>query len=151
TAYPHWAALRLNLVTWAEQQVIVEVSSTRRSARCPACLRRSHRAHSRFTRVLADLPLGNVPVSLHLHARRLHCGNPTCPRQTFRERLPAVAPTYQRRTPALRHRLEAVGFALGGQVGRQLVPTQPRAGGGTREPDQDVQAANLRAGELRFA
>ena len=120
TAYPHWTGLRLETVTRAERQLLVEVSSTRRSARCPTCLRRSHRAHSHFTRLLADLPLGDVPVRLQLHARRFHCGTPTCPRQTFRERLPAVAPSYQRRTPALRHRLEAVGFALGGQAGRRL-------------------------------
>lgn len=43
-----------------------------------------------------------------------------CPRQAFRERLPDLAPRYQRRTPALRRYLEAVSFALGGQAGRRL-------------------------------
>ncbi len=121
TVFPHWAALHLDTVTLGEQQITREVSSTRRTAPCPDCRQRSHRAHSRFTRVLADLPLGDFPVRLHLHARRFHCGNPACVRRTFRERLPEVAPRYQRRTPALRHRLEAVGFALGGQAGRRLI------------------------------
>jgi transposase len=121
TVFPHWAALHLDTVTLGEQQITLEVSSTRRTAPCPDCRQRSHRAHSRFTRVLADLPLGDFPVRLHLHARRFHCGNPACVRRTFRERLPEVAPRYQRRTPALRHRLEAVGFALGGQAGRRLI------------------------------
>src|SRR5262249_4720152 len=40
-AYPHWTALRLDRVTRAAQQFIIEVSSPRRPARCPACLRRS--------------------------------------------------------------------------------------------------------------
>jgi transposase len=123
TVFPQWAALRLDALTLTEQQIIVELSSTRPSARCPDCQRRSHRTHSRFTRVLADLPLAHLPVSVQLHGRRFRCLNAACPRQTFRERLPAVAPCYQRRTPALRHRLEAVGFALGGQAGQRLART----------------------------
>src|SRR5262249_9433243 len=77
-AYPHWTALRLDRVTRAAQQFIIEVSSTRRSARCPACLRRSHRAPRPFTSVLAALSLEDFPVDLGLHARLFHCGTP-CP------------------------------------------------------------------------
>ena len=61
-----------------------------------------------------------MPVCVRLHARRFRCVNATCSRQTFRERLPDLAPRYQRRTPALRRQLEAVSFALGGQAGRRL-------------------------------
>jgi transposase len=120
--FPHWAGLRLDSVCLDEheQQLIVEVTSTRCSTRCPDCQRRSRRAHSWFTRVLADVSLGTVPVCLRLHARRYRCVNAACPRQTFRERLPAIAPPYQRRTPLLRQQLEAVGFALGGQAGQRL-------------------------------
>ncbi len=108
-------------MTVARQQPTLEVSSTRRTARCPDCERRSRRAHRRFTRVLADLPVGEVPVCVRLHARRFRCVNPASPRQTFRERLPESVPCSQRRTPALRQQLEAVGFALGGQAGGRLV------------------------------
>ncbi|HZC05621.1 MAG TPA: ISL3 family transposase [Ktedonobacterales bacterium] len=117
---PQWARLRLDTLTIAADQITVDLSSTARTTRCPDCQRRSHRAHSRFIRVLADLPLGELPVYVRLHARRFRCLNPACPRQTFRERLPDLAPRYQRRTPALRRHLEAVSFALGGQAGRRL-------------------------------
>jgi len=118
--FPHWAGLQLDAVCLNEQQLIVELTSIRRTARCPDCQRRSRRAHSWFTRVVADVPLGVVPISLHLHARRYRCLNEACPRQSFRERLPEVAPPYQRRTPVLQQRLEAISFALGGQAGRRL-------------------------------
>lgn len=117
---PQWAALHLDALTLTARQLIVDLSSTGRTARCPDCHRRSRRAHSRFIRVLADLPLGEMPVCVRLHARRFRCVNATCSRQTFRERLPDLAPRYQRRTPALRRQLEAVSFALGGQAGRRL-------------------------------
>jgi transposase len=99
---PQWARLRLDTLTITDDQIVVDLSSTARSTRSPDCQCRSHRAHSHFMRVLADHPWGETPVSVRLHARRFRCLNPTCPRQTFRERLPDVAPRYQRRTPALR-------------------------------------------------
>jgi transposase len=118
--FPHWVGLQLDSVCRNEQRLIVELTSTGRSACCPDCRRRSHRAHSWFTRVVADVSLGAVPLSLLLHARRYRCLNAACPRQTFRERLPPVAPPYQRQTPLLRQRLEAISFALGGQAGQRL-------------------------------
>jgi transposase len=86
----------------------------------PDCHWRSRHAHSWFTRIVADVALGVFPVRLHLQARRYRCRNASCARRTFRERLPEVAPPYQRRTPILRQRLEAVSFALGGQGGHRL-------------------------------
>lgn len=117
---PQWARLRLDTLTISDDQIVVDLSSTALTARCPECQRRSHRAHSHFRRTLTDLPLGELPVRVCLHARRFRCLNAACPRQTFRERLPDLAPRYQRRTPALHRHLEAVSFALGGQAGRRL-------------------------------
>jgi transposase len=131
TVFPHWAGLQLNAVCRDEQQLIFDLTSTRRSARCPDCQRRSRRAHSWFTRIVADVSLGVFPVGLRLHARRYRCLNTACPRRTFRERLPEVAPPYQRRTPMLRQRLEAVSFALGGRGGQRLAQSLRLASAGT--------------------
>jgi len=120
TVFPHWAKLHVDAWAVVGQQITIDLTSTQRTARCPACQQRSHRAHSHFTRLLTDLPLGGYPLCIRLHARRFRCGNPACTQQTFRECLPAVAPRYQRRPPALQRSLEAVGFALGGQAGRRL-------------------------------
>lgn len=114
---PHWAGLQLDAVCLEAHQLIFDLTSTRRSARYSDCERR---AHSWFTRVAADVSLGVVPVRLRLQARRYRCLNAACPRRTFRERLPELAPPYQGQTPALRQRLEAVSFSLGGQGGQRL-------------------------------
>jgi hypothetical protein len=120
TAFPPLTGLHLDAVCLTEQHLVLEVTSMRRSARCPDCQRRSRRAHRWFTRIIADVSLGTLPLRLRLQARCYRYGNAACPRKTFRERLPAVAPPYQRRTPLLRQRLEAVRFALGGQAGQRL-------------------------------
>jgi len=53
------------------------------------------------------------------------------PDVSFRERLPEVAPSYQRRTPVLRQRLEAISFALGGQARQRLTRHLRLHAGGT--------------------
>jgi transposase len=107
-------------ITVAEDVIVVVVPPSRKTANCPLCCRRCRRVHGRFTRQLADLPWNGHLVRVCLHGRRFRCTNDACSRQTFRERLPQLAPVYSRRTPALRAALEAVGFALGGQPGARL-------------------------------
>lgn len=117
---PHLSGLRVQDATVAEDAILVAVTPVRKTAHCPLCHRRSRRIHARFTRHLADLPWNGHLVRVCLHGRRFRCTNNACSRQTFRERLPQLAPVYSRRTPALRAALEAVGFALGGQPGARL-------------------------------
>lgn len=47
TVAPQWTALHLGAITLTERQIIVDLSSTCRTAGCPDCQRRSRRAHSR--------------------------------------------------------------------------------------------------------
>ena len=119
--FPHLTALHLDRVEVGDHQIALVLSSRRCVARCPECQCRSHRVHSYYVRTLSDVPVATVAVCLRVTARRFYCRNAACPRRTFRERLPTVAPVYQRRTPLLRHQLERIGFALGGRAGQRIV------------------------------
>lgn len=66
---PQWGPLHFDALTIVGQHITVDLSSPRRTARCPDCQRRARRAHSRFVRVLADVPLGEMSVCVHPHAR----------------------------------------------------------------------------------
>lgn len=68
---------------------------------CPDCNQPSERIHGRYQRTLADLPWATAPIELRLRVRRFRCGACSCPRQTFAERLPTVAPPYARTTARL--------------------------------------------------
>ena len=61
-------------------------------ATCPTCAARSRRVHSRYDRILHDLPWQGCPVRLHVRARRFRCLEPACPRVTFADRLADTAP-----------------------------------------------------------
>ncbi len=91
---------------------------------CPDCSQPTDRIHGRYLRTLADLPWATAPVELRLMVRRFRCGTCSCPRQTFAERLPSVAPPYARTTVRLSMTQAYTGFALGGAAGARHLARQ---------------------------
>jgi len=67
-----------------------------------------------------DLPVSGRPVRLSLQIRRFFCTTSTCPRETFAERLSALALPHAQRTLRLQEVLRLIGFMLGGQAGAHL-------------------------------
>jgi transposase len=113
-------SLQLEEIRIDANQVTLVVHPTRRAAPCPLCGRRSQRVHSHYERRVADLPWSGRCVVLHIRVRRFRCSTPTCPRQTFAERLPQLGPPRCRRTAGQRRALEQIGGALGGAAGARL-------------------------------
>lgn len=101
--------------------ITMVVRTTACEAKCSLCENTSTKVHSRYMRLLADLPWMGYAVRLKLHLRRFFCENPDCQRQIFAERLPKVVAPYARRTLRLHELLTLIGFAVGGEAGRKLV------------------------------
>lgn len=104
-----------------EQSLRAIVATTSSGALCPLCQCRSESIHSRYTRLVADLPWGGWAMRLELHVRRFFCHNHECQRRIFTERLPEVVAPYARRTLRLADLLTLIGFALGGEAGSYLM------------------------------
>ncbi len=121
TLFPDTSCLQFVRLEADEQSLIAIVATTSPEALCPLCQYRSERVHSRYTRVVADLPWAGWGVRLELHVRRFFCQNPECKRRIFTERLPAVVAPYARRTTRLADLLTLIGFAMGGEAGNSLV------------------------------
>jgi transposase len=102
------------------ERVVVEAVAAAGTGACPGCGRASTRVHSRYSRVLTDLPACGRPVRVRLAVRRFRCANRDCARRTFVEQVPGVT----RRNGRLLLRLEAVlvafSVALGGEAGARL-------------------------------
>jgi transposase len=120
TLLPHLKRLSIQRGTVVEGVIHLVVRRRGRSARCPRCHRRSDHLHSRYSRGLADLPIGGLPVIVHLQVRRFRCTNQHCSRRTFVEQVPTLAAPYARRTDGLRAALEQVGLAVGARPGHRL-------------------------------
>jgi transposase len=116
--------LPLHLEAWRidepQAQIILLISSTQANARCPGCDVPSRHIHSRYTRMLADLPWGGYGITWRLRVRKLFCRNPACARRIFTERLPGLVAPWARRTLRSAARLLALGLALGGAAGVRL-------------------------------
>ncbi len=121
TLLPDPTCLHLKLLDASETTITAVVTTTSEEAACPLCHRCSTRIHSRYVRVVADLPWMGCAVRLELHVRRFFCTNPECTRQIFTERLKSVVAPYARRTTRLTDLFTLIGFALGGEAGKRLV------------------------------
>ncbi len=114
----------LQLEAWdvdrTQAEIALTLTSHQATPRCPLCAVPARRVHSRYQRMLADLPCGSYAVRLRLGVRKLFCDNPGCARRIFTERLPEVVAPWARRTARLAKRLTAVGLALGGSAGTRL-------------------------------
>src|SRR5260370_17513140 len=75
TLLPDTSCLQLVRLEADEQSLIAIVETTSSEALCPLCHCRSESIHSRYTRVVADLPWAGWAVRLKLHVRRFFCRN----------------------------------------------------------------------------
>jgi transposase len=119
---PETTSLRLD--SWhlddAATLLILRVTSTQQVVPCPVCAVFTLRVHSRYTRILADLPWGTARVQWQIRVRKFVCTNAQCSRRIFTERLPGVVAPWARQTQRLIAWLLAIGLALGGAAGARL-------------------------------
>jgi transposase len=114
------ADLQLEELLLENDTLTLLLASSRSNRACPDCAQVSSRVHSCYSRRLADLPCQGRAVRLCLKVRRFFCENPTCPRRTFAEQFPEVAPAFARRTLRQEKTLREIAFALGGRPGARL-------------------------------
>jgi transposase len=100
--------------------IAVALTSSDPNALCPVCGQPSDDVHSRYRRILADLPICGRQLALILSLRRFFCLNAGCPRHIFCERIPTLAAVHARSTTRLAHLHRTLGLALGGEPGSRL-------------------------------
>jgi transposase len=116
------ADLWIDQCTITASALVMQVICTQPICCCPVCGQTSDQMQSRYQRVVADVPCGNRPVSLHLEVRKFFCRSTSCARKIFTERLPELLQPSARKTKRLRSALQALGLATGGEVGARLAP-----------------------------
>lgn len=110
--------------------VTVVLRSVAPSAACPLCSPPATHIHSRYQRMIADVPSGGRQVVLSLLVRKFFCQNSQCLRRIFAERLLELVRPRARMTLRFCAALEAIGFATSGEAGARLatllgMPTSP--------------------------
>ena len=114
----------LTLTSWEldtdSGRFVLRVSSTQAIALCPLCHCPSHRIHSHYERTLQDLPFVQFSLTILLEVCKFFCGNVSCHRKIFTERLPDVVAPWARQTARYREQLKAIALSLGGKAAVRL-------------------------------
>jgi transposase len=117
---PHLSSLVIDAVTDRGGGLIVEVRLRGQDAVCPRCGATSGRVHSRYSRLLRDVPVAGRQVWLRLRVRRFFCDNAGCPARTFAEQPGQLTAPRSRRTVLLGQALTAIALGLAGRAGARL-------------------------------
>ena len=97
-----------------------EVCSCQISSCCPLCHTISTKIHSRYLRMIGDLPVSGKIAKLKLQVRKFFCENLDCSRKIFTERFPEQLNSYSRRFERLNELITSIGLELGGNVAQRI-------------------------------
>jgi transposase len=117
---PDNSRLRLDCIEQDDSAIQIVASVLGDAATCPACRKASRSIHSRYIRVLRDLPWQGAAVRLSLNTRRFYCRSAECRKKIFTERLHPMVDSYGRQTQRLAKVLQLIGHSLGGEAGLRL-------------------------------
>lgn len=96
------------------------VASSQVSSQCPVCQEFSSKIHSRYLRIIGDLPISGKIATINLHVRKFFCENSDCVRKIFSERFKNELKSYARRFERLNECLSFMGLELGGNLAQRI-------------------------------
>lgn len=111
---------KLEKIVFQADQICFFVQSTKRQIDCPLCQQPTARVHSRYERLLTDMPWEGIAVRIRLQVRRFFCQNEACQLALFCERLPEVTERYARQTIRLNQIFRHLGLTVGGESGTKV-------------------------------
>ncbi len=112
--------LELTGLEMGNGQLLLYVTATSSGSPCPLCAQLATRMHSRYSRVVKDLPCAGQQVQLILHVRKFFCDTADCVRRIFAERLPQLVAPWAHMTTRLCQAMQAIGLATCGRLGARL-------------------------------
>ena len=98
---PDSSAIKIESIEIEAEYLVINVTSTCETARCPYCGEESDSVHSWYKRKPADVPCAAHVTRWQMKVRCFRCENQACPQQTFAERFPGIVAPYSRRTERL--------------------------------------------------
>jgi transposase len=112
--------LELTSLEMSNGELVLHITATSSASPCPLCAQAATRLHSRYRRVVKDLPCAGQQVQLMLHVRKFICDTADCPRKIFAERLPDLVAPWAQMTTRLCRAIQAIGLATCGRLGARL-------------------------------
>ncbi|GHO80264.1 transposase [Ktedonobacter sp. SOSP1-85] len=112
--------IQIDRIQASENEVRITAIATHPTSCCPVCRQPSCTIHSRYRRMVRDVPCGGRRVQLTLCVRKFFCRNPLCERKVFTERLPELVCPWAQVTIRYSQQLTSIGLATCGKEGTRL-------------------------------
>jgi transposase len=117
---PLGEGLELTSQEMGSGQLVLHVTATSSGSACPLCAKPATHLHSRYSRVVKELPCAGQQVQLILHVRKFFCDTTDCARKIFAERLPQLVAPWAQMSTRLCQAIQAIGLATCGRLGARL-------------------------------
>ena len=105
---------------YTSSEIKLNVISSQVASQCPVCQVISTKVHSRYLRMIGDLPVSGKIATINLQVRKFFCENSVCIRKIFSERFKQQLKSYARRFERLNELLSSMGLDLGGNVAHRV-------------------------------
>ena len=105
---------------YTSSEIKLNVISSQVASQCPICQSISTKVHSRYLRMIGDLPVSGKIATINLQVRKFFCENSVCIRKIFSERFKQQLKSYARRFERLNELLSSMGLDLGGNVAQRV-------------------------------
>lgn len=89
---------------YVKDTLIINIERNNKSEVCPHCGKKSKNIHSRYTRIVKDLPIQEYKVILNITAKVFFCKNKKCPTNTFAEKFDFIE-SHSRMTTRLKEKI----------------------------------------------
>ena len=94
--------------------------SSQVASQCTVCQVIITKVHSRYLRMIGNLPVSGKIATINLQVRKFFCENSVCIRKIFSDRFKQQLKSYARRFERLNELLSSMGLDLGGNVAHRV-------------------------------
>lgn len=114
----------LKIINYEQEnnKITINLKSTKKTAECPLCGKKSHNVHSTHIRTIKDLPIQDNRVFLKLETRLFYCKNKDCKKTTFSENFDFVVNS-RRMTKRLENKIVENAKGMSARASKQVLNT----------------------------
>ena len=105
---------------YIDENLVITVTRTNKSDRCPCCGKKSNNIHSRYFRTIKDLPIQENKVILKIKTKVFFCKNPQCDVNTFAEQFDFIE-GHSRMTTRLKNRIIDTSKGMSARASKSIV------------------------------
>jgi transposase len=117
------AEISIDSISQSESTIDMYAKTNLNYGLCPYCGEKSFKVHSKYNRVITDLPILGKQVILHIQTRKFFCKNPMCGKKTFAEQPGNEVFRYRRRTRRCEIMVVGHGLLCSSNKAKRLIRT----------------------------